>query len=451
MKLSRKQEELRKKIIAQNIPKISVLGSEQSGKTFDICLGTICYAEELHKYDPVKEYYGAIIGWDIETLKGNIGETFERLFDEMHYKKDRDYEMRFGTTDKYLKIKNITFFFFSFNTKLSFNKIQGKPLIFIWIDESARIYSQNSLQEDFDKFPGRQISFSGHPYKKTIHSFNVEGNSHHPYKVKYIDNSDAIKFEFRPYDNPLIDTQEKYDAVVNTYPEGSALREQKIFNRWVVAEGRVFTEINKLKDLEGLHIMQLGIGVDYGNVNPTAFVPIALCYDNIERRYKVVRLGIYYHDSGEDESKPTTAWYVEQEKKFIDYLMKEYPNIPITDNVVDSEAIHYTNALYNAGVDYTLARKGSGSVDTGVQQMQSLFYKKVLYTLEEKTITRFNGDIPEYAMEDIGIIELEGYQYDRQKSITSGQNCYVKAQDHSIDAERYLISEWQYQGKLLTI
>jgi hypothetical protein len=83
--------------------------------------------------------------------------------------------------------------------------------------------------------------------------------------------------------------------------------------------------------------------------------------------------------------------------------------------------------------------------------MQSLFYKKVLYTLEEKTITRFNGDIPEYAIEDIGIIELEGYQYDRQKSITSGQNCYVKAEDHSIDAERYLISEWQYQGKLLTI
>ena len=448
MKLSLKQNELRKKIIAPNIPKISVLGSEQSGKTFAICLATMQYAEELYKYDPVKEYYGAIIGWDIETLKSNIGETFEFLFNQMNFK---DYDLRFANNDKYLKIFNMTFFFFSFNTKLSFNKIQGKPLIYIWIDESARIYTQNSLQEDFDKFPGRQISFSGHPYKKTIHSFNVEGNSHHPYKVKYLDNTDAVKFEFVPYDNPLIDTKEKYEAVINTYPEGSALREQKIYNRWVVAEGRVFTEVNKIKNLEGLHITEIGIGVDYGNVNPTAFVPIALCYDNIERRYKAVRLGIYYHDSGQDENKPTTAWYVEQEKSFINYLMKQYPNVPIYDNVVDSEAIHFTNALYNAGVEYSLARKGSGSVDTGVQQMQSLFYKKVLYTLEEKTITRFNGDIPEYAIEDIGIIELEGYQYDRQKSITSGQNCYVKAEDHSIDAERYLISEWQYQGKLLTI
>lgn len=197
-------------------------------------------------------------------------------------------------------------------------------------------------------FHGRQLSFSGHPFKKTIHSFNVEGNSHHPYKIKYIDNWNATKFIFFPNDNPIIDTKEKYDEAINTYPEGSALQEQKIFNKWVVAEGRVFTEINIIKNLEHLHIIQIGIGVDYGNVNPTAFVPIALCFDELEHRYKAVRLGIYYHDSGADENKPTTAWYVEQEKSFINYLANLYPNIQITDNIVDSEAIHFTNALYNA-------------------------------------------------------------------------------------------------------
>ena len=133
---------------------------------------------------------------------------------------------------------------------------------------------------------GRQSSFSGHPFKKTIHSFNVEGNSRHPYKQKYLDNTDAIKFTFYPYDNPKIDTQEKYDEFVKTYPEGS-LREQKIFNHWVVAEGKVFNNINVIDNLDGLIIMQIGIGVDYGNVNPTTFVPIALCYDQIEQRSKV--------------------------------------------------------------------------------------------------------------------------------------------------------------------
>lgn len=301
------------------------------------------------------------------------------------------------------------------------------------------------------RYLGRQASYSGHPFKKTIHSFNVEGNAKHPYKVKYIDeNKEATKLIFYPYDNPKIDSREKYEEFISTYPEGS-LRDQKIFNKWVVAEGRVFTELNKIHDLNNKHIIEIGIGVDYGNVNPTAFVPVALAFDQIEQRYIAIRLGIYYHDSGGDESKPTTAWYVEQEKAFIEYLMRLYPNVPIRDNIVDSEAIHYTNALYNAGVNYELATKGAGSVDRGVQQMQSLFYKKVLYTLEEKTITEFKGDVPIYAIEDIGIIELEGYQYDRQKSITSGQNCYVKEQDHSIDAERYLISEWQSQGKLLII
>ena len=195
---------------------------------------------------------------------------------------------------------------------------------------------------------GRQIAFSGHPYKKTIHSFNVEVNSHHPYKIKYIDNWNAYKFTFYPYDNPLIDTKEKYNEAIHTYPDGSALQDQKIFNKWVVAEGKVFTEINKIKSLEGLHVIEIGIGVDYGNVNPTAFVPIALCFDNREERYKAVRLGIYYHDSGADESKPTTAWYVEQEKAFVEYLNKLFPFVPINDNIVDSEAIHFTNALYNA-------------------------------------------------------------------------------------------------------
>ena len=112
MKLSEKQGKLIEKITQQNIPQISVLGSEQSGKTYAICLGCLAYAEKLRDYDNTREYYGAIIGWDIETLKSNIGETFEMLLSELGHK---EYEMKFANNDKYLKIFNTTFFFFSFN------------------------------------------------------------------------------------------------------------------------------------------------------------------------------------------------------------------------------------------------------------------------------------------------------------------------------------------------
>jgi hypothetical protein len=78
MKISKKQNQLLNDIKSQYVPEIYVLGSTQSGKTYIIALGIIAYAEELHEYDPTKLYYGAIVGWTIETLKGNIVEVLEQ-------------------------------------------------------------------------------------------------------------------------------------------------------------------------------------------------------------------------------------------------------------------------------------------------------------------------------------------------------------------------------------
>lgn len=142
MRLSKKQYQLVKRIREQNLPKISVLGSVQSGKTYSICLAVLLYAQDLYQYDPNNKYYGAIIGWDLETIKGNIIEPFKQICEEIGF---NNYELKYGNNEKYLKVYNMTFYFFGFNTKLSFNKILGRPLIFVWIDESARIYSQRQF------------------------------------------------------------------------------------------------------------------------------------------------------------------------------------------------------------------------------------------------------------------------------------------------------------------
>lgn len=99
-------------------------------------------------------------------------------------------------------------------------------------------------------------------------------------------------------------------------------------------------------------------------------------------------------------------------------------------------------------MNYTEATKGAGSVDRGVQQVQSLFYKDVLYILKRKSIKEIsrNKNIV-YCPRDESLNEFESYQYDNIKSLSTGQNCYKKDQDHSIDASRYLIDEWQSQGK----
>ena len=187
IKLSKKQQNLLNDIISPNKTEIYVLGSTQSGKTYDICLATIMYAQELYKYNPKEKYFGSITGWSLETLKGNILEPIKKFLDDMELVKGKDYILKWQTDDKYLEIYNIRYYFFGFNNVLAFNKILGKPLIFEWMDESARIY-QGQLKEPFNEFPGRQVSYANHPYLKTIHSFNVEGGENHPYKVDYIDN-----------------------------------------------------------------------------------------------------------------------------------------------------------------------------------------------------------------------------------------------------------------------
>ena len=177
--LSKKQVNLWSDIVSPNVPEIYVLGSTQSGKTYVISRAIIEYAVRLHEYDPNKQYYGAIVGWTIETLKGNIVEALEMHLTKEGNTNKVEYNLTWNTDDKSLSIYNLKIFFFGFNNVKSFNKILGKPLVLLWIDESARIYSIKELQASFNEFPGRQMSFAGHPYLKTIHSFNVEGSNRH--------------------------------------------------------------------------------------------------------------------------------------------------------------------------------------------------------------------------------------------------------------------------------
>ena len=148
---TKKQALLFNDIISPNVPEISVLGSTQSGKTHIIDNALIPYAKNLHDYEieqrkcvayVPREYYGAIIGWTTDTLKGNIVEILQNvLTNEYHFTNGKEYTLKFGNGEKYFEIFGIKFFFFGFNTYLAFNKILGKPLIFVWVDESARIYT----------------------------------------------------------------------------------------------------------------------------------------------------------------------------------------------------------------------------------------------------------------------------------------------------------------------
>ena len=453
MKISKKQNQLRNDIISQYVPEIYVEGSTQSGKTFIIAEAIIEYAKALYEYDPEEQYYGCIVGWTIETLKGNIVEVFQMHFRMFGLIENKHYFIKWNNDERSLSLYNLKIFFFGFNNVKSFNKILGKPLILEWIDESARIYSSSELQPSFDEFPGRQMSFAGHPYLKTIHSFNVEGGERHPYKEKYIDGKPYAKqYVFFPYDNPKLNTEEKIRKVVEMFPPGS-LREQKVFNKWVIAEGKVFVGIKTIDNIpESYTIREIHIGIDYGSVNPTVFVPIALCHDSITRQWKLVRLECYYHNPKDIGDTPTTEYYSLQLRMFLIYLKAQYPMIPVRTIVIDSEASHFDNRLTVDGIKHEISKKGAGSVNEGVEYLQSLFYKGYLEILYKRSITNFYPDGRyEESGKDESLIEFESYQYDRIKSEKEGRNIYRKELDHSIDATRYALDLMQELGVAPTV
>lgn len=446
--LSKKQQNLLNDILSPNKPEIYVLGSTQSGKTFDICLSIILYAEQVYNYNPNETYFGSITAWSLETLKGNIVEPLKKFLNDMGLVKDKDYILKWQSDDKYFEIYNIRYYFFGFNNVLAFNKVLGKPLLFEWMDESARIYSQDTLRTPFNEFPYRMVSYANHPYLKTIHSFNVEGGENHPYKVDYIDNKpNAIHYTFYPYDNPKIDSTEAMEKVISMFPDGS-LKDQKIFCKWVLSEGKVFTKINLIEELDGLVFREIGIGIDYGSKNSTTFIPIALVFDKNENKWKLIRLECYYHDPKANNENPTTEYFSNQLRLFMLYLKQRYPQVPITTCVIDSEATHYHNRLVVDNIPHDLAKKGAGSVMEGVQHLQSLFYKEYLYIYKSDSIYHISEDGQiEYCKKDESLLEFETYRYDTIKSAREGVDCYVKENDHSIDATRYIIAEWKEQNK----
>ena len=457
MILSKKQISLYNDIISPNVPNLSVLGSTQSGKTYDICGALIQYASNLREYEKEqrknkdyvpREYNGAIIGWTTDTIKSNIVDNLINILEkEYHFKNGKEFILKYGMQEKYLEIYGIKFYFFGFNNNLSFNKILGKPLIFVWVDEAARIY-YGQLRESFDELPGRMMSYSGHPYYKRIDSYNVEGSQNHPYKKEYIDKRNWKQYIFYPYDNPVLDTEEKIKAAVQAFPEGS-LRNQKVFCKWCIAEGKVFNHIPLVleEDLKDYIIREICIGCDYGSVNATTFSAIALAQHTGTMLWKLILIDHYYHDPKNEGDTPTTEFYSNQLKQYITYLQTKYPHIPVNTLVIDSEASHFSNRLEVDGIRHELAKKNNMTVDKSVQLMQSLFYKDILKKVKMKSIRYFINGEPVYAGHDIGYEELESYHYDKLKSEKEGTNCYVKEFDHYVDGTRYGIMELSLTGR----
>ena len=169
-------------------------------------------------------------------------------------------------------------------------------------------------------------------------------------------------------------------------------------------------------DEEKKAIGEIGIGVDYGQKNPTVYEAFGIDY----QRQVLRGLDEYYY-SGRDEGKQKSpSEYAQDMKDFCDRLEKEYDRV-VSYIFIDPSAAGLIEEVRRVIPNIPVI-PAQNDVKLGIGRMQKLFsFLKILISSKQPMLIR----------------ELGLYQYD-EKSIKRGVEVPVKENDHCCDGSRYL-------------
>lgn len=164
-------------------------------------------------------------------------------------------------------------------------------------------------------------------------------------------------------------------------------------------------------------IGEIGIGVDYGQRNPTVYEAFGIDYEN-----QVLRGLDEYYYSGRDEGKQKSpSEYAQDMKTFCDRLEKEFDRV-VSYIFADPSAAGLIEEIRRV-VPHIPVIPAQNDVKLGISRVQKLlsFRKMVINRQRQKMLIK----------------ELGLYQYD-PKSIDNGKEVPIKENDHCLDGTRYL-------------
>ena len=169
-------------------------------------------------------------------------------------------------------------------------------------------------------------------------------------------------------------------------------------------------------DEEKKAIGEIGIGVDYGQKNPTVYEAFGIDY----QRQVLRGLDEYYY-SGRDEGKQKSpSEYAQDMKDFCDRLEKEYDRV-VSYIFIDPSAAGLIEEVRRV-IPHIPVIPAQNDVKLGISRLQKLFsFMKILISSKQPMLIK----------------ELGLYQYD-EKSIKRGVEVPVKENDHCCDGSRYL-------------
>lgn len=164
-------------------------------------------------------------------------------------------------------------------------------------------------------------------------------------------------------------------------------------------------------------IGEIGIGVDYGQQNPTVFEAAGIDYEN-----QIMRgLKEYYHSGREAGKQKSPSEYAKELKQFCEELEKEYNRV-VSYIFIDPSAAGLIEEVRRQLPHISIV-PARNDVKLGISRVQKfLSLKRLQISSSQK-----------YLIKEMGL-----YQYD-PKSIENGKEVPLKVNDHAQDAWRYLI------------
>lgn len=179
------------------------------------------------------------------------------------------------------------------------------------------------------------------------------------------------------------------------------------------------------KDLKNIHY--LGIGIDYGQMNPTTFE----CF-GLDFKEKCLRgIDEYYH-CGREEGQKSPSEYARDFKDFKDKVEKD-TNKKILYIYIDPSAKGLAEEIKRLCPEVNI-KDADNTVILGINRQQKLMALKRLFISPKQTHL---------------INEMYQYEWD-EELLDKGKEVPVKTNDHCQDGTRYLIMGfWKYIKQLL--
>jgi len=367
-------------------------GSIRAGKTIAMIDGFLTWSLATFQNENF-----ILAGRSMGALKRNV---LKPMFQILNAKGILYRYIRSGS-DTRVEIGSNTYYLFGANNEASQDVLQGLTAAGAYADEAAL------FPESFIKQMIGRCSVEG---SKVWMNCNPEGPFHY-IKTEYIDKAKEMKvlrLHFTLDDNLSLSpkTKERYKRFTGLWFK------RMILGLWVLAEGVIYDMFD-----ESIHVVdQLPAkfdayyaGVDYGTGNPTVILIIGQSGKNL---YVIDE---YYWDSSKKGRQKTDIEYSRDLKEFI---KGRYPKAIC----IDPSAASFILQLRKDGV--AGLRKADNSVINGIRTVASFFGEQRLFIYGKKCPNLLK--------------EITNYVWN-PKAQEKGEDKPIKANDHALDALRYIL------------